>query len=216
MLPRRSCRRCADCKFKAIARRDWWQLGRIQLAAGETDGAIESLTRAAAVYHLPETQWLLGDALRCAGKTAQANEVEATLMKRGVADDPRSFALYLATRGRNLGEALRLVVWSVNSDLRGDVFTHDALAWTLYANGKIPEARAEMAKALAIGTQDGRLYFHAAIIVGAAGEKEEASRCAHLALSMKQMLYPSELKELNPQTSHGELSQQNTSSLKTN
>jgi len=189
-------------------------LGRIQLAAGERDDAIGSLQKAAALNHLPETQWLLADALREAGKTAQADEVEATLQKRGVSEDPRSFALYLATRGLRLSAALNLAEREL--DTRADIFTHDALAWALKANGRLAEARDEMTKALAEGTQDARLYFHAAVISDAVGDKEESVRFARLAWKTKQMLYPSELEQLGKLAPVEELSQQNTSGLKPN
>ena len=133
-------------------------LGRIQLATGETNAAIESLRQAAALNHLPESQWLLADALRLAGKTPEAVAIENQLKERGASEDPRSFSLYLATRGYDSELALRLARREL--DARGDVLTHDALAWALKSSGRLPEARAEMTKALAEGTQDARLFLH--------------------------------------------------------
>jgi tetratricopeptide (TPR) repeat protein len=189
-------------------------LGRIELAAGETGAAVESFTKAAALNHLPESQWLLADALRTTGKTAEAAGVEKELDQRGASEDPRSFSLYLATRGRQPELALKLAQREL--DTRADVFTHDALAWALKANKRLPEARAEMTKALAEGTQDARLFFHAAIINDAVGEKDQAARCSRLAWNLKQMLFPSELEQLGSLAPREEYSQQHTSNLKPN
>jgi tetratricopeptide (TPR) repeat protein len=189
-------------------------LGRVQLALGENAAAISSLQNAASLNHLPETQWLLADVLRACGKTNEAAAVESLLQKRGVAEDPRSFALYLATRGLRLDTALDLARREL--DVRSDVFTHDALAWALKASGQLSEARAEMAKALAAGTQDARLFFHAAVINEAAGDKDESTRYARLAWNSRQMLFPSELEQLGRSSPCQEINQQNTTALRPN
>jgi tetratricopeptide (TPR) repeat protein len=167
-------------------------LGRIELAAGETKAAVASLRQAAALNHLPESQWLLADALRLLGKTSEAATLENQLEERGVSEDPRSFSVYLSTR--RLHPELSLKLAQNELDSRADVFTHDALAWALQANGHSMEAQAEMTKALAEGTQDARLFLHAAVISAAVGESVESARYARLAASFKQMLFPSELE----------------------
>jgi tetratricopeptide (TPR) repeat protein len=138
--------------------------GRILLSRGKTADAIEPLKRAAEATQLPEYLWVLDEAERAAGRDAEATIAEGILKHRGADDDPRTFALYLATRGEDLDTALRLA----NDELktRADVFTLDALAWALHAAGKTTEAQAVMRRALAEGTQDPRLQFHAAFILG--------------------------------------------------
>ena len=44
---------------------------------------------------------------------------------------------------------------------RRDIYGHDLLAWALYRNGQIVEARVEMQLALAQGTEDVMLADHA-------------------------------------------------------
>ena len=75
-------------------------------------------------------------------------------------------ALFLATRHENPETALRLARTELGS--RSDVFTHDALAWSLAAAGNLAEAHSEMQRALAEGTEDARLFFHAAVIASQA------------------------------------------------
>jgi len=184
-------------------------LGRIELAAGETNAAVQSLRQAAALNHLPESQWLLADALSVLGKTSEAAALENQLLQRGVSEDPRSFSVYLATRGLQPELALKLAREELEA--RADVFTHDALAWALQSNGRAPEARAEMTQALAEGTLDARLFLHAAVIRAAAGEKQEAARCRRLAWNLRQMLFPSELALLERIASSEQFSQQHAS-----
>jgi tetratricopeptide (TPR) repeat protein len=170
-------------------------LGRIELADGDTNSAVKSFQAAAKLNHLPESQWLLADALRSRGKAHEADDVEKELERRGALEDPRSFSLYLSTRGRRTELALDLAKRELHT--RGDIFTHDAMAWALEANGRATEAHAEMLKALAEGTQDARLFFHSAIICDACGDKGESLRYARLAWTSRQMLFPSELAELS-------------------
>jgi cytochrome c-type biogenesis protein CcmH/NrfG len=61
----------------------WLALGRIQLASGETNAAVESLRKAAGLNHLPESQWLLADALRLSGTRFRGRAVEKELQQRG-------------------------------------------------------------------------------------------------------------------------------------
>ncbi len=169
-------------------------VGRIELASGDTNAATLSLGKAAALDHLPESQWLWADALRAAGDTAKAADVEKELQQRGASEDPRSFSLYLSTRAQQPQLALTLAQRELET--RSDVFTHDALAWALQATGRNAEAHVEMTKALAEGTQDARLFFHAAVINAATGARDEAHCCARLAWQFRQMLFPSELAQL--------------------
>lgn len=168
--------------------------GRILLAEGETAAAIEPLERASQLNPLPEYQWTLAEALRAEGRTSEAFAVEKKLRQTGAAADPRTFALFLATRGNQAQTALRLAEAELNE--RGDVFTHDALAWSLQAAGRIEEARAHMEKALAEGTQDARLSFHAAIIAAKAGRQDEARRWFEKTFEQIYLLLPSEQEQL--------------------
>jgi len=60
----------------------------------------------------------------------------------------------------------------------------------------VPEARSEMQRALAEGTQDGRLFFHAGIIASQAGHLADAERWLRKASELSHLLLPSERNEL--------------------
>ena len=168
--------------------------GRILLAQDNAQEAIESLQRAASLARLPEFEWTLADALRETGKSQAAEEVGRNLTRNGAMDDPRTFALYLATRGQQVQQALRLAEDEMNT--RADVFTMDTLAWALNANGRLHEAREYSKKALSEGTQDARLFYHAGCIALSAGDAVEAERSFALSDRIKQMLMPSERDDL--------------------
>ena len=168
--------------------------GRILLAQGKAQEAVESLQQAAALTRLPEYEWTLADALRETTNIPAAEEVEMKLRRSGALDDPRTYALYLATRQHEVQEALILAQSELNT--RADVFTTDALAWALRANGRISEAREYSKKALSEGTQDARLFYHAGCIALAAGQDAEAEAAFQRSKQMKQMLMPSERDDL--------------------
>ena len=168
--------------------------GRILLGQSRFGEAVDALQNAVKLNPLPEYQWTLAEALRVAGKENEASEVEAQLCQRGESTDPRTLALYLATRHESPETALRLV--RAELDSRSDVFTHDALAWSLAAAGNIPEALSEMQRALAEGTQDARLFFHAGIIASQAGQSADAERWLRKASELSHLLLPSERNQL--------------------
>jgi tetratricopeptide (TPR) repeat protein len=168
--------------------------GRLLLAQGRMAEAAEVLHRAVELNPLPEYQWTLAEALQGAGDHEQAATVEAQLRKNGAAADPRTFALFLATRHQSVDSALRLAQAELSS--RADVFTQDALAWALLAAGKRDEARQHMATALSEGTRDARLFFHAAVVAHESGENEQVKQWAAQASDLKQTLLPSERQQL--------------------
>jgi tetratricopeptide (TPR) repeat protein len=168
--------------------------GRILLAQDNAQEAIEFLQPAAALTQLPEYQWTLADALREAGKSQAAAELEQLLIRNGARNDPRTLALYLATRGQQVPQALKLAEDEMNT--RTDVFTMDALAWAFNANGRLVEAREYSKRALREGTQDARLFYHAGSIALAVGDSVDAGRMFALSDRIKQMLMPSEREDL--------------------
>ena len=126
--------------------------------------------RAARLNPLPEYQWTLADALRLLNRTDEAAALEKQLVRDGPSADPRTLALYLSTRREDGGKAVDLA--RREAENRSDVFTLDALAWALVSAGQMREASALMDRALAEGTEDGRLFLHAAVIAAADGRPD--------------------------------------------
>jgi tetratricopeptide (TPR) repeat protein len=172
-------------------------LGRVLLAESKIGEAVGALERAAHLNPLPEYQWALADALRAENQDAAAEEVERRLAATGAANDPRSYSLFLSTRGRDPEVALRLAEEELK--VRQDVYTLDALAWAQSAKGDAAEGWKTMRSALALGTEDARLYLHAAAIAAQAGENRQAKIYAQKAARSAFSLLPGErirLKQL--------------------
>jgi tetratricopeptide (TPR) repeat protein len=164
--------------------------GRIQLAQKKNAEAVETLARAVRHNPIPEYQWTLADALRLVNRNAEASALERELVRDGGSSDPRTLALYLSTRRENVAMALDLARRELKN--RADVFTLDALAWALASTGQIREAAALMNRALAEGTRDGRLFFHASVIAAADGKPADAARWSREARKLIFTLLPSE------------------------
>ena len=165
--------------------------GRIQLAQAKTADAVLTLERAARLNPAPEYQWTLADALRLLNRSDEASIIEQQLLRDGASGDPRTLALYLSTRREHGDRAIDLARREMGE--RQDVFTLDALAWALASAGQIQEASALMTRALAEGTEDGRLFLHAAVIAAADGRPADAARYRRKAHALRFTLLPSEL-----------------------
>ncbi len=163
--------------------------GKMSLQQDDLDAAITDLQSAAQQNPLPEYQWALAEALRADGRESEAAATESLIANRGEAADPRTLSLYLATRGENPDLAVRLAEQELKH--REDVFTHDAMAWALAAAGRLDDARPHLERALAEGTKDARLFFHAAVIESRAGHSEQAEHWFTRAVAMNELL-PSE------------------------
>jgi tetratricopeptide (TPR) repeat protein len=168
--------------------------GRIYLAQHTADQALDAFHRAAARNPLPEYLWAQAEALRVMNRDDEAARLESRIKKSGAVADPRTLALYLATRGEETSRAVALAKAELEN--RADVHTYDALAWALAASGQWPEADAAMKQALAEGTQDARVLLHAGIIAAKSGRNSDAERFLAQAQTISQMLLPSENEAL--------------------
>ena len=167
--------------------------GRSLLAVNRRADALADFQRAAQLNPLPEYQWALADALSLTGNHARAAELQAQIADRST-EDPRTVSLYLATHNRDVERAVRLAEQELTN--RGDVFSHDALAWALAAAGRLTEAQQHITRALSEGTRDPRLYLHAGVIAALNGDNREAKRLLKAAAATQQMLLPSERAQL--------------------
>lgn len=96
------------------------------------------------------------------------------------ATDGRTLALFYATQDREHDEALRLA--ERERKVRDDLHTEDVYAWALYRAGRIAEARAASDRAIALGTKDARLLYHAGAIRIAAGDRASGAKLVEEAL----------------------------------
>lgn len=156
--------------------------GRAAMAGGDFARAVERFAAAYKQSPLVETAWLLGDAREAAGDPKGAEEIRAELVKHGRQMDGRTLSQFLSTKDRDHDEAVSLA--EAEKKVRDDLYTEDALAWALYRKGDFTKARAASDKAMALGTKDARLLYHAGAIRVAAGDKAAGERLVREALRL--------------------------------
>jgi tetratricopeptide (TPR) repeat protein len=163
-------------------------LGRLAAAQGNFPEAIEHYQRAQAAVPFPEYAAALVDLFERTGKNADAAkqrdliDVIDKMSRAGNEKTNRNLALVYADQDRKLDRSLELA--QAELKVRGDVYTYDALAWSLYKNQKYEEAEQAAAKALQWGTPEPAFYYHAGMIAKARGKKEEAAKHLQRALAL--------------------------------
>ncbi len=155
-------------------------LARVEMASGigNADAALVYAERAQESLALPEYAALLGD-IHAAKGDAKKAAAQFTLVQLGYqqiaasgTDVELERVKFLLDHALETG-SLVTQARAVYAD-RPTIFTADALAWALHGVGETGEAREYAAKALATGSKDPVIRFHAALIAKAAGEKAEA------------------------------------------
>jgi tetratricopeptide (TPR) repeat protein len=155
---------------------------RVALAQGRAAVAVLLLQQAFDARPLAETAGLLADARRLLGDSPGAEAAERELFREGRSGDGRTLSLYLSTHDRDADEARALAEHELT--IRDDLYTEDALAWALYRQGRLLEARAASDKARALATPDARLLYHAGAIRLAAGEHQAGLALVKQALAL--------------------------------
>ena len=173
-------------------------LGRVQAAQGKWAEATENFKRAQAVVPMPEYTAALAELYERTGKKTEARQQMELLdvVDRMVAANNektnRNLALVFADQGRKLNRALELA--QAELEVRGDVYTYDALAWTLCKSGRYAEAAQASGKALRFGTPEPAFYFHAGMIAAALGEKDAAAKSLERALALNPRFDPRQVE----------------------
>jgi tetratricopeptide (TPR) repeat protein len=175
--------------YRAVA-----SMGKVRAAQDDLPGAIEQYERT--VRLLPDPQFVaaLGDLYRLAGRAEDAKkqyelvEQIGRLSATNGALYNRGLALFYADHDIKTEEAYKLAAREYEA--RKDVYGADALAWTALKANKIAEAQSAMKDALRLGTNDARLFYHAALIAVASGEATAAGDFLRRALKLNPQFDP--------------------------
>jgi tetratricopeptide (TPR) repeat protein len=163
-------------------------LARVRAAEGRLADAIALYRRATERVPAPDVVGALGDALAAAGDDAGAErewalvEYEGRVAEAVGTTSGRALALFLADHDRRPAEALRLA--RVEAAARDDIYTADALAWALHANGRDRAAARAAHRALRLGAADAMLHYHAGTIAAALARPRTAARHLRRALAL--------------------------------
>jgi len=162
---------------------------KLEGARHEWRKAIDFGERAVAVSFDPATLGVMSDAWAALGDSAKANEyahaMEIAVSKQATAYH-REWSLFLLNHGLRVPEVLAKTREELRT--RQDIYGYDALAWALHASGRDGEARDAMHHALALGTQDAMLFYHAAIIDRALGKRDMAAAALERARTLNPYL----------------------------
>jgi tetratricopeptide (TPR) repeat protein len=151
-------------------------MAKLESARHEWRKAIDYGERSVAVSFDPATLGVMSDAYAALGDRAKANEyahaMEIAVSKQATAYH-RAWSLFLLDHGRRVGEVLAKAQEELKT--RRDIYGYDVVAWALHASDRDREAREAMNHALALGTQDAMLFYHAAVIDRALGKSAIAA-----------------------------------------
>src|SRR5262249_5921850 len=142
-------------------------LGR---AESDVKRAIAHYVRAQQITPMPDYAAALYDLYAKSGALDEAKKQHETIetidavSKASGERANRNLVLIFADHDWNLDRALELARGEL--EFRRDVYSYDALAWALYKNGKLGEARQAIEKALKLGTPEPLFREHAKYILG--------------------------------------------------
>jgi tetratricopeptide (TPR) repeat protein len=165
-----------------LARADQWfpnyratliNLARVRRAQGRNADAVTLLDQAAQLHSDACLQYELLQAQRAAGMGGDSSRVVSDSASQS-SDD--TWCVVLAKSDSSNGAANALGIAERLISVRHDVWSLDAYAWALYANGSYTQAGEEMQKALAAGTESARLFDHAGHIARSLHRDADAVR----------------------------------------
>lgn len=139
-------------------------LARVDMAEARPADALARISKRLETAPSASDFALAGDAYSQLGRVDEASRSYklAEAMWTSDTPEPAQLARFLATRGWRLDDAVRLAEDAFAA--RQDIYTADALAWAYFKRGRLDDAHAAMALALATGSRDGELRAHAAAI----------------------------------------------------
>jgi len=152
---------------------------RVRVIENDLTKAIELYERALNRVPSPDIAIALGDLYTKVGRADDAKrqyEFVNFVERDGAASGTysRQLAMLWADRGERLDEALTIA--QRERTIRQDIYTCDALAWILFKNNRISEAKSAIDEALRLRTRDPRLLYHAGMIYKALGDRQKATQ----------------------------------------
>lgn len=168
-------------------------LSRLELNRHHWERAIEAGEAAIAIALDPATLGVLSDAYAAKGDSARAAEY-TRIMEVAISRQPgpfhRAWSLFLLDHSREVD----LVLQQARKELEGrkDIYGYDLLAWALHQSGHHREAREAMRHALALGTRDASLFYHAGVIERGLGNDSVARAYLETALETNPRWHPFE------------------------
>jgi tetratricopeptide (TPR) repeat protein len=162
-------------------------VAQVRAAQGRYDDAIRHYQGAIDKAPAPEYIAALGEIYEKIGRRDDARkqyqlvEYIGKLNAINQAAYSRELAYFYADHGINVQQGLALAEREL--ERRRDIYAYDVLAWNLYTNGRLAQAREAITEALKLGTKDAKLFYHAGMIYHSLGELERAKEFLQRALA---------------------------------
>jgi tetratricopeptide (TPR) repeat protein len=163
-------------------------MGQVRATQKDLPAAADYYRQATEIIPLPQYVSALGDVYAKMGKADEAKKqydlflfIARTYAVNGVNFGIEK-AIFLADHDMDLADALTAAQQA--GAIRADVNTQDSLAWVLYKNGKLAEAKAASDQALRLSTPNPLFYFHAGMIAKASGDPGLAQTYLQKALAL--------------------------------
>ncbi len=163
-------------------------VGKARAAQGRYPEAITSYERAVAIVPQPDLLAALGDLYALVGRDADAERQYETVEFIGKLEAlnqviyNRQLVLFRANHDRLVAAAVETA--QQEYAVRQDIYGADALAWALFKAGRYDEAAAMSTRALALGTRDALLFYHAGMIAAQRGDRDRARQLLTDALAL--------------------------------
>jgi tetratricopeptide (TPR) repeat protein len=155
-------------------------LAQVRLAQGRAGEAVDLLRQLCADLPHAENVYALAEALERAGRIAEAKTAFADFEQKALVESAtpdnanRELIAYYVDHAKKPHDALRIA--EIERGRRGDVFTLEAHAWALAANGRYAEAKTSIDAALAVGIQNPELLYHAGVIAAKLNDRPGARK----------------------------------------
>ena len=176
-------------------------LAKVRIEEKRYEEAIRLLEQRCHAAPHAENVFDLAEALQLAGRSEEAKKAFAEFEQKSLLETQRAdnsnheLIFYYADHAHRPAEALRVAQREAAE--RHDVYTLDALAWALYANGQYAEARQQVERALAVGVRDARFFYHAGAIAWKLNDRDTAEHYLRESLETNaHSLYASASREM--------------------
>lgn len=163
-------------------------LGKLRMVQGDHGEAIRLMKLRYEKAAHPENLFDVGVALHAGGQKAEARQTFEKFEKSAVAEAAgwdnanRELMAWYADYAGNPGAAVKIGEAEIKR--RRDVGTLDAYAWALHRMGKHEQAARHMEAALAVGTVDPKILYHAGAIAFANKDHTKAEQLLRRSLEI--------------------------------
>jgi tetratricopeptide (TPR) repeat protein len=163
-------------------------LARLRAANGRYSDSVTLYQAAIAIVPMPVYVAELGDLYTKLGRKTDAEKQYKLVEYIGRLGEinqvlhNRDLAVFYADHDEKPAEAVALA--RKEFEVRHDIYTWDALAWTLYKDGQFDEAYKAGQHALNYGTRDSLLLYHAGLEAMSAGKEQQAEEELSAALAI--------------------------------